>query len=223
MDLPDARVGVTERDGLEPTVADLSLGEYRALVAKAFRGAGYHWGLTEEAAHAASELAAFGARPTDGIIRLLDRVRTMSQDHVMPNHEWRSASGVLCPICVGTSIADSGRADDLDLGPTLEPILIAPFVRSILRPDEPGRRIAWRGGQVDVQVDSIVVTGPEPTDPVPVTVRSLGGGTSSGTTTRSAGRVELDRGALAALERLAHRVYAPATDESRRSGAGGDL
>lgn len=217
---------------------NLSLGEYRALVAKAFRGAGYHWGLTEEAAHAACQLVELGIDSPALITRLLEQVERSEPVDLMPDHQWSSSGGgPLCPICVGTSIADGGRADGIDIGPTFEPIVIAPFIRALIRAAEPCTyRIDWVGGGCDVTLDGLAPFGESPDRPVRIAVRRLEGvvqpleGSADSAVqvprsperTRTA-RVELDPTALATLEAFAHRVYAPATEASRRAGAGGDL
>lgn len=211
-------------------VIDLSLGEYRSLVAKAFRGVGYHWGLTEEAAHAVARLAELGVAGTDRVVRLLERAAESTPSDLMPDHAWRTSGSFLCPICVGTSIADSGRATDLDIDTVAEPILLAPFLEPFARRHGVSFRVEWPTGWVEVSADSITVHGTEPAEARPVAVRqcspTTGGDVLRDTNTRTerpGTRVVLDGSTLATLERLAHRVYAPATDESRRAGAGGDL
>lgn len=211
-------------------VIDLSLGEYRSLVAKAFRGVGYHWGLTEEAAHAVARLAELGAAGADRVVRLLEQAVASRPSDLMPDHAWRTSGSFLCPICVGTSIADSGRATDLDTDPVAEPVLLAPFLEPFARRDDVSFRIEWSSGWVDVSAGSITVRGTEPTEAEPLTLRqcspTTGGDDPVGTPSGEAmpiTRVEIDGPTLAAIERLAHQVYAPATDESRRAGAGGDL
>ncbi len=201
---------------------NLSLDEFRALVAKAFRGAGYSWGLTEEGSFAARRLAEFGLPSGDMVVRLLRQVDGSAVADVMPDDAWVAAGGTLCPVCVGASISDLGGCADLVLGATIEPLFIAPFLAETLDAAKPeGYEVTWLTGRCMVAADSISVTGELPEAPVEVTIERFTD--LDAAESQSAGRVELSNETMAALEHLAHRVYAPATEASRLAGAGAGL
>ena len=196
---------------------NLSLDEYRALVAKAFRGAQYPWGLTEEASFAARRLAEFGVPSGDMVVRLLTLLDGDKLRERMPNADWSSDGRVLCAICVGTALADQSGCETLRLEAVAEPALLAPFLQFTLREKSgSGYRISWDGGTCEVSVSSIYVSGDLPMGPVPTAVDRYDVAPSTSPAVR---RVELDAGTMAHLERFAHRIYAPATNASR-AGAG---
>lgn len=208
---------------------NLSFSEYRALVAKAFRGAGYSWGLTEEASFAAVRLAEFGLPAGEMVVRLLQQVDSIPTADLMPTSDWQSTGDALCPVCVGAFLADEGGCADLTLGPTCEPVFIAPLLMQTLEVEAAdsagtgpgavlGYLISWDGGEVQVTSSALALTGE--LQPIPASV----------TITRQQLdlpdvaaylRADLDDDVLVTLERFAHRVYAPATEASRNAGAGG--
>ncbi|NNC80427.1 MAG: DUF3726 domain-containing protein [Acidimicrobiales bacterium] len=196
---------------------NLSLGEFQSLIAKAFRGAGYPWGLTEEAAFAARRLAEGGLPVGAMVVRLLQSVDGSAIADLMPDEQWRSSGPVLCAVCVGTSIADEADCEDLELGPTSEPIFIAPFLSATLDADDGGYVIDWGEGRCYVTSGGIRVEGGLSVGPVAVMIRRQAALPSED---ERFDRVEVDDVTFSALATFAHRVYAPATEASRLAGAG---
>ncbi|MEM9655059.1 MAG: DUF3726 domain-containing protein [Actinomycetota bacterium] len=205
---------------------DLSHGEFAALVAKAFRGVGYSWGLTEDAAFAAGRLAEAGLASAASVVRLLRAVDGTPVAERMPNPDWSANSAPLCPICVGTAIVDGGAIgrgrdanEQFTIGRTVEPLLIAPFLSTMAAVDKPGSGFVLEWGAASCLVSSAAITllGTPPPDPTTVTIRTATDGPRTGP---SLGRVRVTDADFGALERYAHRVYAPATDASRSAGAG---
>ncbi len=211
---------------------DLSHGEFRALVAKAFRGAGYSWGLTEDAAFAAGYLAERGVAAAEFVVRLLSVVDGRPTSAGMPDRHWQGNDGPLCPICVGTSLADRGGCDELMVGPTAEPMLVAPFLMAEIRarvttqpgetdgdglvPDS-GYTVSWPGGACEIAGTGLVTGGVVPVVPVTLTIVRARVEIEATAPLR---RVQLSGEQFDELERFAHRVYAPATEASRAGGAG---
>lgn len=196
---------------------NLSLGEFRALVAKAFRGAGYSWGLTEDAAFASMRLAEFGLEAGPVVARLLEATQGFVTTQLMPSETWECEGALLCPVCVGTSLVDVGECAEVSLDRVAEPILLAPFLLSLIEPGGDGFVIAWDGGRCEVGIDSITQSGSAADDLQTVVItRQRVNRTAS---TRQS-RVELDMATQTAIEAFAHRTYAPATEASRRAGAG---
>ncbi len=104
---------------------NLSLSEFQALVRKAFRGAGYPWGLAEDGAAAARTLAECGEDAGAAVARLLDAVEGRELAELMPDDNWVAPGGTACPICVGACLRDLGLPD-VELGPVFEPTLLLP-------------------------------------------------------------------------------------------------
>lgn len=206
---------------------DLSLGEFRALVAKAGRGAGFSWGLADDLAYSARRLAEFGGPSGPMVVSLLERIESLELGQLMPTTEWEARGDMLCPICTGVSISDvvslagTGRRD---LGPVIEPAFIAPLVSAALKPDQGDCVVSWDGGQCAATADGLRMTGTLPSEPVMVSVQwgATGGAPHLGTEAVGHDRVGLPTAVFRALEQWAHRTYAPATDESRAAGAGSD-
>jgi len=196
---------------------NLSLGEFQSLIAKAFRGAGYPWGLTEEAAFAARRLAEARLPVGEMIVRLLESVDGSATTDLMPDEHWRASGPVLCSVCVGTSIADEADCDNLTLGPVSEPVFIAPFLCAILDVDDDGYVIDWGNGRCLVTSSDIRVEGALPVAPVAVRIARQAAEPAED---RRTDRVEVDDSTFSALAAYAHRVYAPATEASRMAGAG---
>ncbi len=214
---------------------NLSLGEFRALVAKAFRGAGYSWGLTEDAAFASVCLAECGVDVGPAVVRLLHATEGQKPASLMPTETWECAGDILCPICVGTCIVDEGHCSNLSLERLAEPMFLAPFLLSVLdrqqerRDSADGFVVAWQGGRCDVANGTIVLTGSPVADgsTVTVTPQELSPGVEAPGNRADrcprTSRVELDEATKTALEAFAHRTYAPATEASRLAGAGAGL
>ncbi len=211
------------------TQLDLSLGEFRALVAKAGRGVGFTWGLADDLAYSAKRLAEFGAPSSTMVIRLLHRIDGVSLSRLMPDDTWQPDGDALCPICTGTSLADSYANDvetvSVDIGPVIEPALLVPLAATVLPSTEFVCSVSWDGGSYTLSAVGHEQVGALPTMPVPVTVRwgpqrseALGHGEATPALRNH--RVRLDVSVYEDLDRLAQRTYAPATDASRDAGAG---
>lgn len=202
---------------------NLATGEFRALVAKATRGAGYPWGLTDDAAFAATWLAARGVDSAALIARVLSRTDGVATQQLLgpftPADHASSERAIGCPICIGAAVADHGACPD-ELGPVVEPLLLAPALWLLVtRGAAPGYEVTWPGGGALVDADGLSVHGPPGSDEGTVSVRMVSVEVDAA---RPAHRVEVQAADLATLEGLAQRTYAPATEQSRRAGAGAD-
>lgn len=201
---------------------ELSLNEVEAMAKRATRGAGYPWGLAEEAAKATRWLCAHGV---DGCRHLADLLETgLAGDLAahMPEisgTDWQG-QGRLCPIGAGAGLSD--LAARLAEGPVTlrdvsHPALVLPFA---------ARAALVHGSAVEVTCNGETVQ----TDGC-----SLSGGDAFATgcgdvhvaifkdrvVNRSfVSRFVPSNDAWATLERLAHKTYAPATEQSRLAGAG---
>lgn len=201
----------------------LSLNEVEALARKAVRGAGYPWGLAEDGARAARWLVAHqvdGCAHLASTLALLDGMNDAQRRPLPGRAGWFGAGHRLCPITTGLALADGAIAVSapVRLCNVVEPALLLAFLG--LLADEGAVEMLWSGSRavagpsgvagalppVETLSDLVVLRTPStpPTRPVVTRARLR--------------RVDLMR-----LEALAHRTYAPATEQSRLLGAGAGL
>ena len=176
---------------------DLSLNEVETLAARAARGAGLAWGLADDIGRAARRLAEAGLDWTAPILRL-----------------------VAAPVAgaelaaVGAEFAD--RPDLLGTMRVAEPALVAALAAG----SGEARRFAWTGGAVAVGGGRIVsaegegLSGPGPAE-IHVTADPAGPPAQT-----ALGRALAEPAALAVLGAVIARLYVPASERSRASGAG---
>lgn len=115
----------------------LSLNEIETLCAKATRGAGFSWGLAEDAGRAAGWLTMRGIDGADALLSVLDGSRGVAP--IPGKTHWSAPNDApLCPITTGTALADFGGLPDglraggtLTLGPVLQTVLLLPFLETV--------------------------------------------------------------------------------------------
>ena len=104
-------------------MANYSLGEIDALARKATRGAGYSWGIAEEAGKAVRWLSAYGFSGAETLAKYLSIVANKPQDFIpqLQNNSAKSDADLknaiafannnasLCPLYGGTLINDLGH------------------------------------------------------------------------------------------------------------------
>ncbi len=205
-----------------------SLVEARTLALKASRGAGYSWGLAEEAGFAMRWLSAHGLPGAAALSALLERV-----DGNLPSYPdpaapgWNPNTGdagpaPLCSIALGAALADSALTlvpgDRLD--PVHCPLLLAPFVGRL--PLDDGLVLEWEGAGIAFGAGPVTVSGTTAALLSPCALCSLRHGSLAGATpVTTASRVPAAAAPhIAVLTRFAARTYAPATEASRFAGAG---
>lgn len=203
-----------------------SLNEVEALAKKAARGAGLSWGEADEAGKAVRWLCGLRcdgvgvfARWLGSSERELDNAPLSVSDPV-----WRSLSGRLDPFRCGAMLSDfAHRLPEqrrIEWAGLSFPLLILPFVaRSALHIRQPVS-VSW--GAVSMVSDGHGVTLSDDAgllaDSCDIAVVSLD--CAMGAQAASVTRAYPAADDLAVLEAFAHRTYAPATEESRRLGAG---
>jgi hypothetical protein len=208
----------------------VSLNEVESTVRKAFRGSDYHWGEAEEAGKAAVWLVRRKLPVMEPFLRLL-RSLDGSPESLRPIVSadiWRSASGRLCPILTGISLADA--AMELKIGGNmrfenvLTPILLAPFASLAADTRQLNLSLHWPGNEIIVQgheFDGDLVNAEEPATII-LTVRPPDG-TFEAATSGEERTMEVDSGLWAELNRFAAETYVPASARSRAVGAGAGL
>ncbi len=213
------------------------MNEVESLARKAVRGAGYDWGLAEEAGKATRWTCAAGWPGATALAHLLDHTKDMSKAELGPaslTGTWVAKQGVLCPITTGASLCDlaSDWADGriAEIGPVMQPMLLIPYL--VWAADRTGAALSLRleglrltraEGETylhdpDIarqaaQADWVRV---EPAGVPPVKA-------DLGARLNRAYRAELSRETVTTLNRLAKRTYAPETESSRLGGAGAGL
>ncbi len=183
-----------------------SLGEVEALCRKAARGAGFSWGMADEAGKTARWLCQHGLPGTAALAGYLDTVKTpLGPDD--PNLQDWSTNGTLCPLICGALLSDMGPdAAVRYLHKLAWPILIMPHIenRRATILDDVSRSL-----DPLLQLANLVLLEP---------ARNTARRPSEKTT-----RAMITTQDLATLTRLAARTYAPETDASKLSGAGAGL
>lgn len=202
---------------------NLSLGEVEATAKKAARGAGYPWGLAEDAATATRWLCAQGLDGCAALAALLsttdgaDLARHTPQPGAEP---WRAPGGTLCPLIAGAALSDHAAAlasAPRHLAQIAQPILLLPFAAQAARALAQPVRITWPDGHATTDGTQLHLTA----EPGPTAAHVTASCEGTGPPPRPAcDRATPAPAAWDTLLALAHRTYAPATDESRRKGAG---
>ena len=196
-----------------------SLGETAALALKAARGAGLSWGLAEEAAAAVIWLH---TNNLPGISALCS---------YLGNADGKPRTDGACPILTGCALIDGAMASPaqpgevMEIGPVRAPLLLLPFVARLesgtvwlLTSRTTGRDDHSIDGSAGDRFASHCLSG--------AAHCRLRRGTSRQVTAPSCEVLRLADHFACCVDRLgtfAHRTYAPATGQSRLSGAGAGL
>ncbi|MEO8247817.1 MAG: DUF3726 domain-containing protein [Burkholderiales bacterium] len=213
-----------------------TLAEIEALGRKAARGAGFSWGMAEEAGRAARWLTSFGLPGAEALAGLLVRNDGKPWAALYPldlGHAWTSASGELCPLIAGASLLDRIAEPDHEagfiLGRIAYPLLVLPFVGRAAQRWQRRFEVCFSGVRACCLPEGLSFAGDmaqlAASETPGLTVRELAANepvvaaSATLTTPTSAARA-VDADAWSALGRLAHRTYVAATDASR-AGAGG--
>jgi len=206
-----------------------SLTEIEATAKKAARGAGYDWGLAEEAAKATGWLCAQGIDGAQALAQLLVKVdgAELAQRRPMSlRGDWRAGSGDMCPLLSGAALSDcaclwgAGKQRIIDV---MSPVLLLPFAAFAARALGENVCVVW-GATSAVTDGAIVSLVAENSVDIFCTVASVeikaGGEITAPLCSQTRAKVAPDDAAT--LARFAQRTYAPATEESRRKGAGAE-
>lgn len=204
---------------------NLSLNEMEATAKRATRGGLYSWGLAEEAAKATRWLCAHGLDGGAVLAALLQQEFAASlQDH-MPmslDEPWQCKT-TLCPLIVGVTLSDcAGRLlqGPIEMRQVAHPLLILPFAAQVARKLEHPVKVTSEGwaAVTDGTALSMPQEAPDHSEHLRI---ELGGVLSELRPHRTRATPTPETHAI--LSRFAHLTYAPATEESRRLGAGAGL
>lgn len=199
-----------------------SLNEVEATAKRAARGAGYSWGLAEEAAKATRWLCARGLPGCDPLTNILEAGFAKNIAEHSPQSlsaRWQGHAQ-LCPLSTGAVLSDCAvllKTEELRLESTASPMLLLPFVAAVAHQINTTLTIESATFCAKTDGEDLSLEGDFP--PVTTTISVRQGGPLK-TTQPHQTRATPDPEAWAILNRFAKRTYAPATEESRLLGAG---
>lgn len=202
-----------------------ALNEVEATAKRAARGAGYSWGLAEEAAKATRWLCAQGLDGPAFLAALLEAGYAANLSAHVPQDlqaEWQAAAP-LCPLGTGAALSDCAaqlQTAPLATGPVSQPAMILPFAALAARQLGACVTVEGEGFQAVTDGTGLQCEGVLPETAARLTIRAAGSLTNANP---SCTRAEPEEAAWAVLNRFAHKTYAPATEESRLLGAGAGL
>ncbi len=190
----------------------LSFYETGVLARRATRGAGYDWGLAEEATFAAGWLCDYGVDGADVLSRYYRRVdgqEVASRAVRAWPDSWAGdvfAGAALCPLCLGAALSDFGLPSGVEkvvISKVYAPVLLLPFIANL--PAEDGRIWTIEGEITD------------DINPVRVVIIRADAKDSVATDAKNPRYPQKED---AFLLELAQRTYVPESEASRAKGAG---
>jgi len=207
----------------------LSLPEIDALCLKAARGAGYSWGVAEEASFAARWLAARGLPGPAMLLAHLQRFDGKGWDEIVPvvGDVWSARKGgVLCALAVGSALSDRAdlpgnrSTDALRIDGLASPMLILPFVQQNARAQHANLSVCWGRYEAVLSENGFTLAAEESLvdrdEPAVVVIRRVD---RPARPTVAGADCLLENATMRGLSAFAHRTYVPATARSR-AGAG---
>ncbi len=193
----------------------LSFYETGVLARRATRGAGYDWGLAEEATFAAGWLCDYGVDGADVLSRYYQRVdgqavasravRAWPSGDVWEGDAFGNLP--LCPLCLGAALSDFGLPSGVDkvvISKVYAPVLLLPFIASLSAED--GKIWTIEGDITD--------------DIKPVRVEIIRTDAKGSVATDAKKTPRYPQKEDAFLLELAQRTYVPESEASRAKGAG---
>ena len=207
---------------------NLALIEVEAMAKKAARGAGYSWGMAEEAAKATRWLCAAGFDGVAELAKTLQTVDGKDPGTMTPGAlggDWQGSTDTLCPLSTGAALSDSAvfwAESGKTASNVIAPLLLLPFAANAALQLGSPVTLSWQDTQLVTDGRNVGATSHEIDVDRAKTLQVQVGGTLSNArpTSFRATPTEAD---WATLERFAHRTYAPDTEESRLKGAGAGL
>ncbi len=202
----------------------VSLNEVEATAKKAARGAGFTWGMAEEAAKATRWLCGKGINGCADLARLLSiEEHNIERTPTWKIGTWTSESAPLCPINVGACMADQAHglsAEGWQVNDVVCATFLMPFVADIAV--KTGQTVAMMGQGFSAVTDGnhLSLNAQVPARGVSVTIRTT---YTAVLPSDAFSRVTPDEADWTVLQTLAHRTYAPATEASRMTGAGAGI
>ena len=204
-----------------------SLNETEALVKRATYATGYSWGIAEESAKATRWLCSFGFDGCDIVCTILKMQFAKvlaSHSPICEGYVWRGKDS-LCPLITGTLISDfSSRllTNSITIRNVAVSTMIIPFVSLAARKLEKVLTLQLADNfdsKCHLNGEDIELFGKFPTNKSDLVI-SVGGEIKQPKVKVS--RVQPNPENWRILNELANLTYAPATEESRKLGAGSE-
>ena len=200
---------------------NISLNEVESAAKKAARGAGFDWGVAEEAGRAARWLCSNGLGGCGHISGYLDSEPCFPPDGLQG--VWKSDRGDLCPLLSGAALSDLAvllQGQAIEMRAVSHPVILLPFAAwASLTLNQP---MTLCVGELEVVTNGVSVSMAALELPKKSDVRVVLGGELSQPLAQYS-RAEPRPENWKRLNALAHKTYAPATEESRLLGAGAGL
>ncbi|MFU1476288.1 DUF3726 domain-containing protein [Roseovarius sp. C7] len=207
-----------------------SLGEIEGLAKKATRGAGYSWGLAEDAGRATRWLCAMGLDGAAALAQVLSACDQADPPMIRPARlasPWAAPGGQLCPISAGATLCDLAEGlaagEVITLQDVIEPLLLYPFVAAAAEMTGSGLRLSYEGLSITRFEGCSYLSAADPRRAMASEVEVARAENARGLPVRRAWRGHVDPRDAARLGSMAHRIYAPDTEASRLAGAGAGL
>ena len=190
--------------------ATWSLNEIEALALKAARGAGFEWGLAEEAGQAVRWLLARDLPGADALLAICVAGSSKTPE--------------FCPLTFGCALCDGlVSVSNATSRKVVAPLLVLPFLAWTAKREKTSLSLEWKGAAFVVTADGTLMGSAD--NPIikhaTVTVGLVENCDLS--PSKIGHRALVDCETYVALSDLAARTYAPATAASRESGAGAGL
>lgn len=208
----------------------LSAPEIAALCTKAARGAGYEWGVAQEAGRAAVKLEALGLPGPALLSKLLRRAAAVTGAPEKPDprlSRYTTPDRPLCSLLTGCFVSDMGAElfawREVAFGPVLVPAMLAAFVTAEDIAPDIGISLLWHDGEIWIGPDDAAAPG------APLAAGNLLCEEALEVSVCPAHRpAHLDpmpdiagtADDVAFLAELANRTYVPESEASRARGAG---
>jgi len=203
-----------------------SLNELEATAKKAVRGAGYPWGLAEEAGKSAVWLCQHdidGCAILSSWLEQFDNTYPMDQQLNFQTHCWSATNGVLCPLIAGSALSDYATIltfSMLRIRGVVHPALLFFFAAMTAQQRKTTVSLLWPGTLVLTDGAQLSVNGAIDSATADIVIKY---GDKLGRPNAIRTRVEPDLVTWSKLRCFSSRIYAPATEESRLRGAGSGL
>ena len=185
-----------------------SLNEFQALARKAARGSGVPWGIAEEAGMASRYLCEHGLNGAESLCQALGQPPKTN------------------PLYIGPALSDGAWAQQnwQSSQPMHAPALLIPFAALSLADTDIWLHIAWDGVSLYLSKSDLIYTKIDQIHAAgPIEVKIETGEAGLGKALQKSSRAQISKECYRALERLAEKTYAPATEASRLTGAGAGL
>ncbi len=207
----------------------LSLNELESLAKRATWGAGYPWGLAEEAGKGARWLCVYGF---DGIGQLASLLQKSLADKPVKHRpvsdvttQVLQANDQLCPLATGAFLSDNAKnlgTGGCEIHHVANPLLLLPFAANIALLNNQKMTVQCRDSLVSTNGSDVSKNSNTPFSGKEKVVSIRRGGKMSRLVTKQH-RATADTLSIQVLTRFADRTYAPATADSRLLGAGAGL